>query len=52
MGAGWREVIKMICPTTKAKYFCEKGWTEVLQNWPTGKSGRMNRSRSCVDVLG
>jgi hypothetical protein len=28
----------MICPTAKAKYFCEKGWTGILQNCPTGKS--------------
>src|SRR5579872_1050889 len=32
-------LLKLICPTTKAKYFCEKGWTGISQNCPTGKSG-------------
>jgi hypothetical protein len=21
----WRELVKLICPTAKAKYFCERG---------------------------
>src|ERR1700723_2814451 len=25
--AGWREVLEMICPTTKAKYFRAHDWT-------------------------
>src|SRR5258708_39916875 len=27
-GVGWRELVEMICPTGKAKYFCGKGWTD------------------------
>jgi hypothetical protein len=26
-GRGWREVIEMICPTSRAKYFFSQGWT-------------------------
>jgi len=25
--AGWRESLAMICPTTKAEYFCVRDWT-------------------------
>jgi hypothetical protein len=24
---GWRELVEMICPTTKAEYFLRGGWT-------------------------
>jgi hypothetical protein len=24
---GWRELVEMICPTTKAEYFSRDGWT-------------------------
>ena len=27
VGAGWRGLLEVICPTTKAKYFFEKDWT-------------------------
>jgi hypothetical protein len=27
LGTGWREVLKMICPTGRAKYFYAKEWT-------------------------
>jgi hypothetical protein len=27
MGTGWREVLKMICPTGRAKYFSQEDWT-------------------------
>jgi hypothetical protein len=26
-GTEWRELLKMICPTGRAKYFCAKEWT-------------------------
>ena len=26
-GAGWRELVALICPTAKAKYFSQTGWT-------------------------
>ena len=26
-GTGWRELVALICPTGKAEYFCERGWT-------------------------
>jgi hypothetical protein len=26
-GAGWGELVALICPTAKAKYFSEDGWT-------------------------
>ena len=27
-GTGWRELVALICPTAKAKYFCRTGWTD------------------------
>jgi hypothetical protein len=27
IGAGWRELVALICPTAKAKYFSQTGWT-------------------------
>jgi hypothetical protein len=36
--AGRRELVEMICPTGKAKYFSPKGWTAFSQNSPSGKS--------------
>jgi hypothetical protein len=27
---GWREVIKMICPTRLEEYFCEGDWTTQI----------------------
>jgi hypothetical protein len=26
-GPGWRELVALICPTAKAKYFSLKDWT-------------------------
>jgi hypothetical protein len=31
-------VLKVICPTARAEYFCKWEWTGVPQNSPTGKS--------------
>src|SRR5260370_1344656 len=28
LGPGWDELVSVICPTAKAKYFCKGGWTE------------------------
>jgi hypothetical protein len=32
---GWRELVALICPTAKAKYFLRAGWTG---KYLTGKS--------------
>ena len=36
--AGRDELVEMICPTGKVKYFSQKGWTGNSQNSPSGKS--------------
>jgi hypothetical protein len=28
--AGWRELVALICPTAKAKYFLLAGWTDLV----------------------
>src|SRR3954470_8440242 len=33
-----RNLVPLICPTAKGKYFCEGGWTGPSGNYPTGKS--------------
>jgi hypothetical protein len=40
----------MICPTAKAKYFCEEGWTAILQNSPSGKSPREPKRRRASNI--
>jgi hypothetical protein len=35
------ESIKLFLPNGEAKYFCEPGWTENLENCPSGKSAGM-----------
>src|SRR5882724_8948659 len=37
---GTGRVVNLICPTGKAKYFCERGWTAKSQNSLSGKSGK------------
>ena len=40
---GMARVVDLICPTGKAKYFCEKGWTRICAMRPSGKSVRSRR---------
>jgi len=35
-GTGWRELVELICPTTKAESFCERGWTGKSPICPSG----------------
>jgi hypothetical protein len=35
-GTGWRELVALICPTGKAEYFCERGWTGKSVICPSG----------------
>ena len=35
---GMARVVDLICPTGKAKYFCEKDWTRICAVRPSGKS--------------
>jgi hypothetical protein len=35
--AGRGELVEMICPTAKAKYFCKGGWTAISQKQPVGQ---------------
>ena len=35
-GTGWREVVEMICPTSKMENFCEGGWTANFVICPSG----------------
>jgi hypothetical protein len=28
-GIGWRELVEMICPSGKAKYFLKQNWTAI-----------------------
>jgi hypothetical protein len=35
--AGRGELVEMICPTGKAKYFSQKGWTGNSQKQPVGQ---------------
>jgi hypothetical protein len=37
-GTGWRELLEMICPTSKAKNISREGWTGGATNCPWGKS--------------
>src|ERR1700690_4106549 len=36
--AGRGELVEMICPTGKAEYFCQEGWTRICARCPSGKS--------------
>jgi len=40
----------MICPTAKAKYFCEEGWTGFSQDSPSGKSPREPTLRRASNI--
>jgi len=31
----------LICPTAKAKYFCQRGWTEILMRQVICASGKV-----------
>jgi hypothetical protein len=38
-GTGWGELVEMICPTAKAKYFLQEVWTtQIMLKW-LAKSG-------------
>ena len=37
-GTGWRELVALICPTAKAKYFSREGWTVIC---PSGAGKRV-----------
>jgi hypothetical protein len=37
------ESIKLFLPSGEAKYFCERGWTDVARNSLTGKSGKWRK---------
>src|SRR3984893_18202738 len=37
-GTGWRELVEMICPTSKAKNISREGWTGNSLICPSGKS--------------
>src|SRR5258706_14123105 len=41
---GWGELVEMICPTAKAEYFCEGGWTGNSSGNPSGKSVALEAS--------
>jgi hypothetical protein len=36
-GTGWRELVEMICPTSKAKNISREGWTRNSLICPSGK---------------
>jgi hypothetical protein len=38
LGTEWLKLVEVICPTGQAKYFLREGWTQTLQNCPSGKS--------------
>jgi hypothetical protein len=48
--AGRGELVEMICPTAKAKYFCKEGWTAISQNNPSGKSPREPTRRRASNI--
>jgi hypothetical protein len=47
---GITRVVNLICPTGKAKYFFERGWTAFSQNSPSGKSPREPTRRRASDI--